>query len=62
MTLSPERQWYLLDNISQYVPERGQDILCPKPEWERVAYAQVRAAKEKQHPIEKKVVFLKSVR
>ena len=39
--LSPERQWYLYDNIQSLVPERGQDAICPKPAFERITFAQV---------------------
>jgi len=46
--LTPERQWYLYDSIRPLVPNRAQDILCPKPACPRITFSQVRAVREEQ--------------
>lgn len=44
--VTPERQWYLYENIRPLVPYHAQDILCPKPSCPRITFSQVRAVKE----------------
>jgi hypothetical protein len=46
MSVTPERQWYLYENIRPLTPLRAQDILCPKLSCPRITFSQVRAAKE----------------
>jgi len=29
--LDPARQWYLYNNIRQFVPDDSKDVLCPRP-------------------------------
>jgi len=29
--LDPARQWYLFNNIRQFVPDDSKDVLCPRP-------------------------------
>jgi len=44
--VTPERQWYLYENIRPLVPLHAQDIMCLKPPCARMTYSQVRAVKE----------------
>ena len=44
--LSPERQWYLYENIRPLVPEYAQSTLCPRPACDRRTFAQAHSERK----------------
>ena len=44
--LSPERQWYLYENIRPLVPEYAQSTLCPRPTCDRRTFTQAQSERK----------------